>query len=103
MNPESAPPESSPPPETPPRSRASIAVGFSVGVVFWVLPLIVNLRPHADGYDGIPLLILAALILPPLSLILALIPWTRRVGLGLLLACALGWLVLGAICGGVFK
>lgn len=94
-----------PPPilNPPPRSRKPIVIGFAIGAVIWLLPWFANLAPSKNGYDGIPQLIVAALLLPPVSVILAIIPATRRFGLGLLLACGLGWLVLGAICGGVFR
>lgn len=101
---ETPPPQSKPPPPAlPRRSRAPIIVGFIIGAVAWLLPPAVSLLQPQDGYAIIPFLIFASLLLPPISAILAIIPVTRRVGLGLLLACGLGWLILGAICGGVFR
>jgi hypothetical protein len=51
----------------------------------------------------VTLLLFNCFILPVIAIVVSIIPQTRRFGLGLLLACGLGWLVLGAICGGVFK
>ncbi|MBS0630432.1 MAG: hypothetical protein JSS11_00850 [Verrucomicrobia bacterium] len=97
------PPPPSEPPPVAPRSRGPILGGFLVGAVIWLLPPAVALLQPKDGYAVLPFLIFASLLLPPVSLILALIPNTRRVGLGLLLACGLGWLILGAMCGGLIR
>lgn len=92
-------------PKLPPRptgaeikSRRLVVVGFITGAVAWLLTLIPQ-----KGYGQIPFLIIACFIVPLLAGILALAPWTRKFGLGLLLASGIGWLVLGAICGGVFR
>lgn len=92
-------------PESPPlhtaaesKSRRLIIAGFTTGAVPWLLTLIPQ-----KGYGQIPFLILACFIVPVLAGILALVPRTRKFGLGLLLASGLGWLVLGAICGGLFR
>jgi hypothetical protein len=86
------------PPTHPNQSKAQriagIALGFMAGACFWAMPFLFR------GYDGIPWLIFACFGLPVVSVILAIIRPTRRFGLGLLLACGLGWLILLAICGG---
>ena len=48
----------------------------------------------------------ARTVLPPapvMAAVLAIVARTRPFGLGLLLACGFGWLVLLCICGGVFR
>lgn len=92
-------------PELPPRdtapeikSRRLIIAGFITGAAPWLLTLIPQ-----KNYGQIPFLIVACFIVPVLAGILALVPRTRKFGLGLLLASGLGWLVLAAICGGAFR
>jgi hypothetical protein len=41
--------------------------------------------------------------LPLVALVLAIIRPTRPFGLGMLLACGLGWLILFSICGGLWR
>lgn len=84
-------------PIRPARQLKWIAAGFVVGVMLWAMPYLSN------GYDGIPWLIFACFLLPVISGILAAIRATRRFGLGLLLACGLGWLILLSICGGLWR
>ncbi len=93
--------ENPPPPTEPPRqaTKLPVAIGFVVGAAFWAIPFSSNLR----NYNGVGWLFLDAFVLPVVSAILAAIRPTRRVGLGLLLACGLGWLVLGAMCGGLIR
>lgn len=67
------------------------------------MPWAADLLQTNERYAALPFLLFACFVLPLVSLILAIIRKTRRVGLGLLLACGLGWLILGAICGGVFR
>lgn len=55
------------------------------------------------NYGAIPFLIFDSFALPIVATVLAIVPKTRRVGLGLLLASGVGWLVLGAICGGLLR
>jgi hypothetical protein len=93
MNPE--PPEA---PATPPASRRPIGLGFLAGAVPWLLACIPQ-----KNYGAIPFLLFACFGQPVIATVLALIPKTRRFGLGLLLATGLGWLILGAICGGLFR
>jgi predicted membrane channel-forming protein YqfA (hemolysin III family) len=85
-------------PATPRAPRWPIGLGFLAGAVSWLLACI----PHKN-YNAIPFLLFACFGLPLVATILALILQTRRFGLGLLLAAGLGWLVLGAICGGLFR
>lgn len=92
----------------PRRSRRPIIIGFGCGVGLWLLPVITsNLSRSGYGREIDPFMLLtlifASLVLPPVSGVLALIPKTRRFGLGLLLASGLGWLVLGSLCGGIWK
>lgn len=107
MNPDSpsppaATPEASaatPPPSAPPvTSKKPVIVGFILGAISWLTVLI----PQRD-YGQILPLIFNCFALPVIAIILAIIPATRRFGLGLLLAAGLGWLVLGAICGGILR
>ncbi len=107
MNPDSpsppaATPEASaatPPPSAPPvTSNKPVIVGFILGAISWLTVLI----PQRD-YGQILPLIFNCFALPVIAIILAIIPPTRRFGLGLLLAAGLGWLVLGAICGGILR
>lgn len=95
------------PPEPPSRPSRSIALGFAVGALVWLSPLIFSAMPRTPRREGpyieIELLIFASLMLPPFSALLAAIRPTRRFGLGLLLACGIGWLILGAMCGGAFR
>lgn len=74
-------------------SRGSLAAGFAVGLLAW-------------GCSGVPsagilFLMFDCVVLPILAVVLACIRGTRRFGLGLLLATAIGWLILGAMCGGL--
>lgn len=92
-------------PEPPPRptaaevkSRRLVIAGFITGAVPWLLTLIPQ-----KGYGQIPFLIFACFVVPFLAGILALVPSTRKFGLGLLLASGIGWLILGAMCGGLFR
>lgn len=47
--------------------------------------------------------LLAITVIPLLAVVLAIIPKTRRFGLGMLLGCGAIWLIMLAICGGVFR
>jgi hypothetical protein len=90
--------ENTTPPIAPPASKIPLIAGFLTGAVPWLVCLV----PQKD-YNQILCLIIACFPLPILAAVLAIIPRTRRFGLGLLLACGVGWLILGAICGGVIK
>ena len=95
VNPPPAPPEPAKVPAPPP-TKGPIMAGFVLGAVPWLLTLIAQ-----KGYGVIPFLLFACFVMPVAAVVIALIPRTRRFGLGLLLASGLGWLVLGAICGGL--
>lgn len=82
-------------PPQPAKSRRSLAGGFGVGVLAWLGTFL----PGAS----LVMLLVDCFVLPVVAVILACIPATRRFGLGLLLAAALGWLVLGAACGGLLR
>jgi len=82
------------PPATARPSKRIVALGFGVGAVSWLTTLI----PQRDYGQIIPLLF-SCFVIPVIAVVLAIIPGTRRFGLGLLLAAGVGWLVLGAICG----
>ena len=86
--------ESAPVPKS--SSLMPVLLGFLTGAIPWWLSLL-----QLPGSGTLPFLILGSLILPIISLVIAMIPKTRRFGLGLLIATGLGWLVLGAICGGL--
>jgi len=81
-----------------PATKTSVWIGFGLGLVPWLLACI----PQKD-YGAITFLIFACFGLPIIAVIVAIIPKTRRLGLGLLLASGLGWLVLGAMCSGFFR
>jgi hypothetical protein len=81
-----------------PGSQGSIWIGFLIGAVPWLLTCI----PQKD-YRAVLFLIFACFGLPIVSAIFAIIPKTRQIGLGLLLASGLGWLILGALCSGLFR
>lgn len=100
---EKLPPASEPPPPVSRRSRKPIVIGFLIGAWIWLMPWAVDLLQTNERYAALPFLLFACFVLPPVSLVLAIIRRTRRVGLGLLLACGLAWLILGAMCGGVFR
>ena len=92
------PPTLEPPPGPPePKSKGPLIIGFASGAVCWLSTLAFN----GKSYDVILPLVFNCFVLPVLAVILAIIRPTRRFGLGLLLASGLGWLVLGAICGGL--
>ena len=81
-----------------PVSRLPTVFGFLTGTVLWLLSCL-----PPNNSRGIIFLIFACFGLPVIALILAIIPASRRFGLGLLLASGLGWLILVAICGGLFR
>lgn len=89
-----------PDPPTAPKPTPVLPIGggFLVGAAVWLLTLL-----PLKNYGAIPFLLFACFVLPLIGIILGIIRSTRHFGLGLLLACGLGWLVLGAICGGVFR
>ena len=88
--------ESSP---TSPSFSGGPGLGFAIGAVAWIIPLACQTK--STLLIAIYGLIFAAYILPLIAAILACSKTTRAFGLGMLLACGLGWLVLGAICGGL--
>ena len=89
-HPEIAPPK--------PKSKCALVIGFIVGAVPWIISAI----PQRD-YRQIGWVVVSCFGVPIVAIVLAIIPRTRRGGLGMLLACGLGWLVLGALCGGLIK
>ena len=91
------PPSEAPPPRSETRSSSAAPIaGFVLGAVAWATTA--TFKTEA----GIVWLLFVCFVLPVIAAVLAIIRSTRRFGLGLLLACGLGWLVLGAICGGLF-
>ena len=94
--------ESEPPfPLTPkhapnPGTKRRVALGFLLGAAAWCSVLI-------PGNHVFLFLIFDCFALPLIAIILACIPPFRKFGLGLLLASVIGWLVLGAMCGGTFR
>ena len=88
-----------PPSPSPPRkSCVPIAIGFLVGILPWVPALMAN-----RSEDYLFWLITVPFVSPVIGAIMAIIRPTRRFGLGALLASGVGWLVLGAMCGGLIK
>jgi hypothetical protein len=89
---------SEPMPSSPARRRSRwIAAGFGTGVLFWAMPFV----PTPDQ-AGVLWLLFDFFAAPIIAVALAIVVRTRPFGLGLLLACGFGWLVLLCICGGVF-
>jgi predicted membrane channel-forming protein YqfA (hemolysin III family) len=87
------------PPAAPkPASKLPLTIGFLVGAVPWVLACVPGNQNRA-----LSCLIFAGFAMPVIAVVLAIIPPSRRFGLGLLLASGIGWLVLGAMCSGVFR
>jgi hypothetical protein len=94
-------PRSEPPPRAPIKGGVGLVIlGFAVGAAVWLWPFAQPLNLEGGGLTAMAV---ACFILPLVSLIFAIIRRTRRLGQGLLLACGLGWLILGAICGGLFR
>jgi hypothetical protein len=92
---EPAPP--SPPPEPPKRGGSTpLIVGFVVGLLPW-LPATQSSR------DALLWLIVVPFAAPIAGVALAIFQKTRSFGLGVLLAAGLGWLILGALCAGMFN
>ena len=89
------PPPLAPPPR--PIAKLPVVLGFIIGAVPWLASI------RQKGLEGIPMLVFACFLLPVVGAIAAVIRPSRPYGLGVLLACGLGWLVLGAICGGLFR
>jgi hypothetical protein len=80
--------------------RVPVAIGFGIGAVLWLMPVLFR---NAPDYGAVGWLILAAFGAPIPAAVLSIVRKTRPFGLGLLLACGLGWLVLGAMCGGLIR
>jgi hypothetical protein len=90
--------------EPPPRPQVLIVVaGFITGAVIWLIPWAMEKAALGQGLDGLLELLLACFVLPVVGVVLAIIRRTRPFGLGVLLACGIGWLVLGAMCGGLIS
>ena len=96
MNESDPPVPQSPKPASNPDTKRLVTLGFSVGAAAWCAALV-------PGKYIYLFLLFDCFALPLIALILACIPPFRKFGLGLLLASGVGWLVLGAICGGVFR
>lgn len=79
-------------------AKLPIVFGFVVGAAPWLIACIPQ-----KNYGSIPYLVFACFGMPIISIITAIVPKSRRFGLGLLLATGLGWLILGAMCSGVFR
>ncbi len=91
--------ESAGPPESAqPAPKLPIILGFLVGAAPWLITCI----PRGN-YGSIPYLVFACFGMPLICVVTAIIPKTRRFGLGLLLATGLGWSILGAMCSGLFR
>jgi hypothetical protein len=94
MSEESMPPSSADKPP-PAKSDWLIAVGFVVGALFWLPPLTIR------DESALAWLLIVPFAEPPVGIMLAIIRPTRKLGLGVLLAAGVGWLILGAMCAGV--
>jgi predicted membrane channel-forming protein YqfA (hemolysin III family) len=97
MNPE-IPKSAEPPVPVGPPPKLPIIIGSIVGAAPWLLSLI-----PAKNYESLRFLIFACFGMPIIATITAIVPKTRRLGLGLLLATGLGWSILGAMCSGLFR
>lgn len=91
-----------PPPLTPPKppfAKGRFVAGALTGLAaigaIWLFP--------DRDYGRILPLIFDAFVVPVVAVILAVVRPTRAFGLGLLLVCGLGWLVLWGMCTGVFR
>lgn len=73
------------------------AAGFGAGCLLAALPF------STRGTDRVPFMLFDLFAVPVIALVLSIIRSTRSFGVGLLLACGLGWLVLLGICAGVFR
>ena len=103
MTPDPEPPAPEPPPTRTEWDTTSLIAGFLFAAAVWLLPVVMPSGGRTTLNNAILLLVGVTIGLPFVSVILAIIPKTRRFGLGALLACGLGWLILGAICGGLIK
>jgi hypothetical protein len=100
--------EGSPPPvltdATEARDRRRIWTGFGVGLIALVVPVLGTMQMKGDAMGALMLAALFCFIVVPVTaIVLAIVRRTRKFGLGLLLACGIGFLVLLAICGGLMK
>jgi hypothetical protein len=88
-----------PPADKPSRTKsvALIATGFVVGISFWAAPYAIA------NESSLAWMIIVPFAEPVAGVILAIIRPTRKFGLGVLLASGLGWLILGAMCAGLFR
>lgn len=89
--------ETPPPPPGPPKDPILLAsAGFACGAVL-AMPIFVMKN------DGSVLFLLFDLFVAPfVAIVLSIIRKTRAFGLGMLLACLVGWLWLLALCGKAF-
>jgi hypothetical protein len=86
------------------RDKRRIWIGFGVGLVAVVVPVLGAMRLKGDALGALMLAALFCFIVAPLAaIVLAIVPSTRKFGLGLLLACGVGFLALMAICGGLIR
>jgi hypothetical protein len=90
------------PPAVPPRklNPRQVAYGFVTGLGIFGLAY---LPPPGPGYNNALPFLLAITLLPLAAIVLSVIRPTRNFGLGMLLACGVLWLVMLAICGGMFR
>lgn len=88
-----------PPASKPSRARTVVPIlgGFIAGAAFWVPPFAIK------NESALAWLIIVPFAEPPVAVVLAVIPATRKFGLGVLLAAGLGWLALGAMCSGMLR
>jgi len=90
-----SPSEPSPAPTPSNQGRRLIVIGFLIGIGLAIPPAVLR----TDAMLGF--LLLDLFVVPVCAGVLCIFPVTRKVGLGLLLACGLGWLVMLCICGGM--
>jgi hypothetical protein len=85
--------------------KRELLIGFSSGAILGLITVLLFALPNSSDLIGFAILLLLfdCVLAPIIAVILAIIPSTRRFGLGLLLACGLTWLVLLSICGGGWK
>jgi hypothetical protein len=78
--------------------RRPIKIGFACGIAPAILAALL-LKTQAAPF----LMIFGLSIWPLAAVVAAVLPSSRRFGLGMLLGVGLGWLVMLAICGGLLQ
>jgi hypothetical protein len=88
-----------------PSQKRELLIGFSTGAILGLITALLFALPNSSSLISLAILLILfdCVVAPIIAVILAIIPSTRRFGLGLLLSCGITWLVLLSICGGGWK